>query len=169
MNLKTACWTEETRCKRAYAIWFHLYELLEWAKVICTDRKQINSCLGVQGLITKANEGMFCSDRSVQYFGSGTGYLDVYICQHSLHLNKVGLKRIKRRHWNMITQLGWENTIWPLTYTHKINIDQLIWGGQSQQFLTCRSDVFHLWNEVVTDFDEDIIFLRLFVQEPPPS
>lgn len=54
--------------------------------------------------------------------------------------------------------------MWPLPYMHKINIDQLIWEGQVQQFTTPKSDVFYLGSEVVTNFGRNIIFLRLLFE-----
>lgn len=47
---------------------------------------------------------------------------------------------------------------------HKINIDQLIWEGQSQEFITPRSDVFSMFEMklsqiwVRTSFSLDSLF-----------
>ena len=42
---KTFCWAKEARHKRVDSAWVHLYEIIEWAKLIYSDRKQVSGCL----------------------------------------------------------------------------------------------------------------------------
>lgn len=150
MNLKIPRWTEASRRKRVHTIWCHFCELLEQAKVMYTDSRSTAAWGWVEGLTIEGNDGTLWSDRNVLYLDCVIVYMGEYICQNSLYL-KVALRRKKRQRWNILTQFSRENTMWPLTYIHKINIDQFMWARQAQQFIT-PGQVFSIFQMKLSRF-----------------
>ena len=75
--------------KRVYMVGFHLHEILRYAKLICSDRRQISSCTaidrewgkGLGGEFTKEYSETLGGDRCVYYFDCGNSFMSVDICK----------------------------------------------------------------------------------------
>ena len=64
--------------KRVHFVFFHLYKILEQAKLIFSDRRQINGCLGleIRGRLTeKGYEWTFQCAGNVSYLEYGDRYI----------------------------------------------------------------------------------------------
>ena len=53
-------------CIRVYTVWFHLYEILENAKIIHGEKKS-EECLSLGGLTEKGQERTFWADNNILY------------------------------------------------------------------------------------------------------
>lgn len=59
MNLKKIMLNERNQTNmRVHTIWFHLYKILEFEKLIYSDRKQISDCVGIRGWGTGGREAL---------------------------------------------------------------------------------------------------------------
>lgn len=96
------CTEQKSRQNRLFTVWFHLYKILERAKLILSDRKQISHFLGLQlgRLIARRHrKSLWVEGTSLDYNGSYTG---AYICPwvhlivYKLYYEKVSKHKIKQ-------------------------------------------------------------------------
>lgn len=89
MNLKNITLNERSQTQKSTYLWFHLSEILEQEKLICSKRVQISDCLGPcleMGFTGKGHKrNLQGGDRNFLYLDCDGGYKDVLICQNSMN------------------------------------------------------------------------------------
>lgn len=87
MKLKNIIGSKEARYKRIYTVWFYLHDILEVAKLIYSDRKQISGFLGLEDSVDFLKRGMKECFRvmGMPHLDFSSGYVDVYIYQNALN------------------------------------------------------------------------------------
>lgn len=73
-------------------VWFHLYNLLEKAKLQGLGREHINGWEWEKELISKGHEGICENDGNTLYFDCGGGYVIMYIWQEILQPHSSNLE-----------------------------------------------------------------------------